>query len=187
MEKTQQEQDHVNEYDDTAIEEEEGDAQRIEKLAFKVPRKFMPFVNETDELVVKKKKDPLVFQDNLRGPIGYQAIFMPNPGFVPFLPPQNTPPASTPPSHHVQASSQQSTTTRATSSTTRAKPSKLRPVRKQRAPANSVEVPVEAPVQSQDNVPVQAPLQASRRSTRLLEKRAFLWTNTPDDPVELGD
>lgn len=48
---TQVEQDHVNGNDDT----------ETEKLAFKVPRKFMPFVNEAEELIMKKKKESSSF------------------------------------------------------------------------------------------------------------------------------
>lgn len=65
--------------------------------AFKVPRKFMPFLNESDEVVEKQVNDHQPFQDKLLGPLGFKAVFMPTPGFVPFLPPRNTPPASTPP------------------------------------------------------------------------------------------
>lgn len=49
------------------------------------------------------------------------------------------------------------------------------------------------PASTPPNAPVQAPpvenelVKATKRSTRILEKRAYRWTNTPDDPVELGD
>ncbi|KAL8132032.1 hypothetical protein AgCh_007790 [Apium graveolens] len=79
-----------------------------------VPKKKLPFINEAGDDVVKKGKDPTHFQENLLGLVGYKAVFMPTPGFVPFLLPRSTPEASTPPALHL--SSQQSSTTRGTSS-----------------------------------------------------------------------
>ncbi|WOG82016.1 hypothetical protein DCAR_0101175 [Daucus carota subsp. sativus] len=119
----------------------------------------MPFLNESDEVVEKQVNDHRPFQDKLLGPLGFKAVFMPTPGFVPFLPPRNTPPASTPPNQLPPNSGTQESST-------------LPPTIKTTSKAAS---------QSSSK----ASLEGSRRSTRLLQKKAFSWTNTPDDPVEL--
>lgn len=143
--------------------DEETTTAKIKKhVPLKVPRKHMPFANEAEDVWEKTGKDPVAFQEKLRGPLGYQAVFMPTPGLVPFYPLRGTPPASTPP-NQVQgtkvtkaASTQQSTTSGAAKKSCKAtKQSK------------STEV--------------------TRRSTRLVLQTAFKFKNTEDNPVELGD
>lgn len=103
------------------------------------------------------------------GPIGYKAVFIPTPGFVPFLHPRSTPPAFTLPNKPVTTTATQQ---RSTSGAVQGVPSS------QRAHGNH---PVEV-------APVQAPpVEATGRSTRILQKRAFRWTNTPYHHVKLGD
>ncbi|KAL8156941.1 hypothetical protein AgCh_001882 [Apium graveolens] len=158
-----------------------------------VLKKKLPFVNEAGDNVVKKGKDPTHFQENLLGPIGYKAVFMPTPGFVSFLPPRNTPEASTPPSFHL--SSQQSSTTRVTpySLAQIGHPADIG-VEEEAGFANmeAAEEDELADMEATEedefiDMEAEDPLQPSRRSVRLLEKRAFNWTNTPDDPVKLDD
>ncbi|XP_074338078.1 uncharacterized protein LOC141675268 [Apium graveolens] len=163
------------------------------KKSLKVPKKKLPFVKEAGGDVVKKGKDPTPFQENLLGPVGYKAVFMPTPGFVPFLPPRSTPEASTPPALHL--SSQHSSTTRVT-------PSNLAQISnpadigaQEEAGLATMEAEEEDELADMEaaeedelaDMEAEDPLQPSRRTVRLLEKRAFKWTNTPDDPVKLDD
>ena len=81
--------------------EEQGGEERLSFFT-KIPKKKMPLMRgqETDEWE-KSGKNYADFQEQLRGPTGYKAVFMPTPGHRRFQPPLSqqggTPPVSTPP------------------------------------------------------------------------------------------
>lgn len=79
----------------------------------KVPRKKMVAdAGATDEWEKSGKNYPQ-FQERLRGPMGYKAIFMPTPGLAKYMAPGNTPPPSTPlgaQQSNTNAATQQSST-----------------------------------------------------------------------------
>ena len=124
-----------------------------------VPRKKFQFQRgeETNEWE-NMGRDYVGFQQQLRGPTGYKAVFMPTPGMVPFLPPRGTPSASTPPlpkrneKNDAIVETQQSTCEATSTSTKQSTSSGV-----------------------------------TRRSTRLRVKSAFKFKNTEDDPVDLAD
>lgn len=70
--------------------------ERVDILNNKIPRKKLPFVKDADP----RGKDFCLdgsnsnhLEESLRGEIGYQAIFMPTPGLLPYRPPRATTPA----------------------------------------------------------------------------------------------
>lgn len=86
---------------------------RKDKLPFLsfLPKKKLPFVSNDegkDHCLTGSKSRSL--EDELRGPLGYQAVFMPAPGQIPFCPSGGTPPILGHPSRSSQSESVRSST-----------------------------------------------------------------------------
>lgn len=122
----------------TSIKEGENPGSAA-NFTYKAPRRKLPVLLEDEDAWERSGQDYASFQEKLRGPTGFKAVFMPTPGLSPFLPPRGTPPALTPPVHEdtfevgQAPSTQQSTnsvglTRRATRSSTKFKNIEADPV-----------------------------------------------------------